>query len=62
MESLTYEMVAKWGVISSLLICMATFLTVLVYVFGIASRDKLDAAQRSALDLAPETQRHGGRS
>ena len=62
MESLTYETVARFGLISSLLICMATFTAVLIYVFGIASRDKLEAAQRSALDLAPENKPHGGRS
>lgn len=62
MENLTYETVARFGVTSSLLICMATFIAVLIYVFGIASRDKLDAAQRTALDLAPENNLHGGRS
>ncbi len=61
MESWTYEAVARLGVTSSLLICMAMFLAVLVYTFGIASRDKLDAAQRSALDLGSEN-RQGGRS
>jgi cbb3-type cytochrome oxidase subunit 3 len=59
---LTYETVARLGVTSSLIICMATFIAVLIYTFGIASRDKLEAAQRSALDLGPETKVNGGRS
>jgi cbb3-type cytochrome oxidase subunit 3 len=51
MESLTYESVARFGVTSSLLLFIAMFVGVLIYVFFIARRDTLDAAQRRALDL-----------
>lgn len=61
MEALTYETVARFALVSSLLLFIALFIAVLVYVFGIASSDRLDAAQRSALDLGPENRTHGGR-
>lgn len=61
METLNYDAVARFCMVTSLLLFIALFLFVLVYVFRLASRDRLEQAQRSALDLAPEQSKLGGR-
>ena len=54
MELMSYEAVAQISMTASLLLFIAIFLIMLVYVFGFSSRDKLDAAQKVALDLASD--------
>jgi cbb3-type cytochrome oxidase subunit 3 len=51
METLSYETAARFGMISSLLLFVAMFIAVLVYVLFFAGADKLEEAQRKALDL-----------
>ena len=60
MDTLTYDAVASFCMVASLLLFMALFLGVLVYVFRIASRDGLEQAQRTALDLGPDSRRLKG--
>lgn len=62
METLTYETVARFSLVSSLLLFIAFFIAVLVYVYGVASRDRFEADQRAALDLGPDNKTHGGRA
>jgi cbb3-type cytochrome oxidase subunit 3 len=59
MDMLTYDTVARFSMVASLLLFIGLFLFVLFYVFRIASRDRLEAAQRSALDLKPEKTKFG---
>lgn len=54
MDTLTYDTVARLCMVGSLLLFIAMFLFVLFYVFRLASGDRLEQAQRSALDLAPQ--------
>ena len=60
MDSLTYDTVAGFSMVASLLLFIALFLAVLAYVFLVASRDRLEQAQRDALDLKPDTTKFGG--
>ncbi len=46
--------------VASLLLFIALFLVVLFYVFRISSRERLEAAQRTALDLKPDATKFGG--
>jgi len=54
MDFMTYDTVARLCMVASLLLFVTLFLAMLVYVFLIAKRDRLDEAQRSALDLGPD--------
>lgn len=60
MNMLTYDTVARFSMVASLLLFIALFVFVLIYVFRIASRERLEAAQRDALDLKPEKTKLGG--
>jgi cbb3-type cytochrome oxidase subunit 3 len=62
MDMLTYDAVARFSMVASLLLFIAMFLGVLAYVFLVASRDKLEKAQRDALDLGHGNRTLGGRS
>ncbi len=59
MDSLTYETVARFGLVSSLLVFMAIFIGVVIYVFFFTDRKKIDRAQRRALDLGPDKKSKG---
>ena len=61
MDTLTYDTVARFSMVASLFLFIAVFVFVLFYVFRMASRDRLEAAQRSALDLKPDQSKLGGR-
>jgi cbb3-type cytochrome oxidase subunit 3 len=62
MDVLTYDAVAKFCMVASLLLFMALFAGILFYVFRIASRDGLEQAQRTALDLGPDGRKLKGQS
>ncbi len=62
METLTYEAVARFGMVSSLLLFIALFVAVIVYVFYFASRERLDEAQRRALDIGQDRRNSGGQA
>jgi len=55
MDTLTYDAVASFCMVASLLLFVTLFLGILVYVFRIVSRDSLEQAQRNALDLGPDS-------
>ena len=59
MELFSYETVASVCSTVSLLLFIAIFLIMLVYVFGFTNREKLDAAQKSALDLGSDKNLRG---
>lgn len=51
---LTYDTVARFCMVASLLLFVAMFAGVLVYVFLFASKERLQRAQESALDLGQD--------
>lgn len=62
MDYMTYDTVARFCMVASLLLFVGLFLGMLVYVFLIAKRDRLEQAQRSALDLGPDQNRPARRA
>ncbi len=48
---MTYDTVATFSQVSSLLLFIALFLAVIIYVLMPTTKEKLERAQRSALDL-----------
>lgn len=58
---MSYDTVATFSQVTSLLFFTAMFIGVLVYAFWPGNRQKFDEAQRRALDLDPENKRSGGR-
>lgn len=62
MNQLTYDTVASFCMVTSLLLFIALFVFVLFYVFRISSRERLEQAQRNALDLGPDSIRLRGQS
>ncbi len=58
---MTYDTVATFSQVASLLFFIAMFIGVIVYAFWPGNRQKFDEAQRKALDLDPEKKRSGGR-
>jgi cbb3-type cytochrome oxidase subunit 3 len=62
MDTLTYDTVARFSMTASLLLFVAMFLIVIYYVFRIASRERLEAAQRDALDLGPDQKNRRGKA
>ncbi len=58
---MTYDTVATFSQVASLLFFIAMFIGVIVYAFWPGNRQKFDEAQRKALDLDPENKRSGGR-
>lgn len=58
---MTYDTVAAFSQVASLLMFVAMFLAVLVYVFWPRNRDRFETAAREALDLAVDKKKAGGR-
>lgn len=58
---MSYDTVATFSQVASLLFFIAMFIGVIVYVFWPGNRQKFDEVQRKALDLDPENKRSGGR-
>lgn len=59
---MSYDTVATFSQVTSLLLFIAMFLGVLVYVFWPGNRQRFDKAQRQALNLDSKTPEQGGRS
>lgn len=59
---MTYETVATWSQVTSLLMFIGMFLGVLAYTFWPRNRERFEEAQRRALDLGNTTSPKGGRS
>jgi cbb3-type cytochrome oxidase subunit 3 len=59
MDALPYESIARICTTASLLLFIAIFVIMLVYVFGFANRERFEADQKAALDLAPDTNSRG---
>jgi cytochrome c oxidase cbb3-type subunit 4 len=51
---MTYETVAGFSQVASLLLFMAMFLVIVVYAFWPKNRSRFEDAQRRALGLAPQ--------
>jgi cytochrome c oxidase cbb3-type subunit IV len=51
---MTYDFVARFGQVTSLLLFVGIFLGVLAYVFWPGNRRRFDEAQKRALDLGGE--------
>lgn len=62
MSTLTYDVVARFCMVASLLLFVALFTSILIYVFRIASSDAWEQAQLKALDLGPDSGKLEGRS
>jgi cbb3-type cytochrome oxidase subunit 3 len=62
MSFLTYDAVARFCMVASLLLFVALFLGMLAYVFIFASKERLESAQRSALDLGQDHTNKAGRA
>ena len=61
METLTYAAVARFGMVTSLLLFVAMFVAIVVYVFFFTNRKKLDEEQRRALDIEDDRIKSGGK-
>lgn len=59
---MTYDTVAAFSQVSSLLFFFALFLGVVAYAFWPGSRRRFDTAQRKALDLDNDPISRGGRT
>ena len=59
---MTYDTVATFSQVTSLLLFITLFFGVLVYAFWPGNRRRFEAAQRDALDLDKDTTSHGGRT
>lgn len=62
MDTLTYETVARFSMVSSLLLFVTLFMAIVVYVVFFANRDRLERAQREALDLGNDSKKLRGLS
>jgi len=62
MDTLTYETVARFSMVSSLLLFVTLFVAIVVYVVFFANRDRLERAQREALDLGNDSKKLRGLS
>ncbi|MCH9765913.1 MAG: cbb3-type cytochrome c oxidase subunit 3 [Alphaproteobacteria bacterium] len=58
---MSYDTVATFSQVSSLLLFIALFVGVIAYVFWPTTKDKLELAQRRALDLDGKNDHSGGR-
>jgi cytochrome c oxidase cbb3-type subunit 4 len=58
---MTYDTVATFSQVTSLLFFFALFIGVIAYAFWPGNSRKFDDAQRKALDLDAEKSRSGGR-
>jgi cytochrome c oxidase cbb3-type subunit 4 len=59
---MTYETVAQFSQVASLLFFIALFIGVLAYVFWPGNRRRLETAQRKALDLDKDSNTNGDRT
>lgn len=59
---MTYDTVATWSQVTSLLMFIGMFVGVLVYTFWPRNRERFEHAQRQALDLGDSNTSNGGRS
>ena len=58
---MSYDTVATFSQVASLLFFIAMFIGVIIYTFWPGNRQKFDEAQRKALDLDAENKSSGGR-
>jgi cytochrome c oxidase cbb3-type subunit 4 len=58
---MTYDTVATFSQVLSLLMFVAMFAAVVAYAFWPTNRARFDKISRDALDLAPESTKVGGR-
>mgnify|MGYP003382804093 CR=1 FL=1 len=58
---MSYDTVATFSQVASLLFFIAMFIGVIIYVFWPGNRQKFDEVQRKALDLDSENNASGGR-
>ena len=58
---MTYETVASFSQVSSLLLFIGIFLGVVAYACWPGNRHRFEIAQRQALDLDKDSHSHGGR-
>jgi cytochrome c oxidase cbb3-type subunit 4 len=61
MNELSYEAVARWSQVTTLILFITLFAAVVMYAFWPKNRDKLERAQRTALDLDVNRQNSRGR-
>ncbi len=58
---MSYDTVATFSQVASLLLFVAMFASVVAYVFWPRNRERLEAAARDALDLTNDKSNAGGR-
>jgi cytochrome c oxidase cbb3-type subunit 4 len=58
---MTYDTVATFSQVTSLLMFVAMFAAVVIYALWPSNKAKFDQAQREALDLRPDAKMKGGR-
>lgn len=58
---MTYDVVARFSQVASLLLFVAFFIGVLVYALWPGNRRRFDEIQRTALDLDGDNRAQGGR-
>jgi cbb3-type cytochrome oxidase subunit 3 len=58
----SYDAVAQFCMVASLLLFFAIFIGMLAYVFLFASKERLQRAQESALDLGQDHTNKAGRA
>ncbi|MFZ4807757.1 MAG: cbb3-type cytochrome c oxidase subunit 3 [Hyphomicrobiaceae bacterium] len=58
---MTYDTVATFSQVTSLLLFIAIFIGVVVYAFWPGNRQRFDRNMRSALDLDADNRLNGGR-
>jgi len=59
---MSYDTVATFSQVTSLLMFIAIFLAVVAYAFWPGNRQKFEQLQRNALDLDADNRLNGGRS
>lgn len=59
---MSYDTVATFSQVTSLLMFIAIFLAVVAYAFWPGNRQKFEHLQRNALDLDADNRLNGGRS
>ena len=59
---MTYDTVATFSQVSSLLLFIALFIGVVAYAFWPGNRQRFDRIQHTALDLEADNGRNGGRA
>ena len=59
---MTYDTIATFSQVTSLLLFIALFIGVLAYAFWPGNRQRFEKLQRAALDLEADAGRKGGRT